>query len=122
MRLLADENVPKATIEALRAEAFDVAWIREVAPGSSDRAVVARAILEDRVVVTLDKDFGELAFRAGLPATSGVVLVRPAVPLPDRITALALAALRSGRPVRGMFVVVDDAGVRERPLPKPATP
>jgi predicted nuclease of predicted toxin-antitoxin system len=120
MRLLANENVPKASVDALRALSFDVAWIREDAPGSTDRAVVARAVLEDRILLTLDKDFGELAFRAGLPATSGVVLVRVSPPLADRVTALALMALRSGRPVRGMFIVAEETGLRERALPKPS--
>jgi len=122
MRILANENIPNATVEALRAQSFDVAWIREDAPGATDRAVVSRAVLEDRVLLTLDKDFGELAFRAGLPATSGVVLVRVSPPLPARVTALALAAFRSGRPVRGMFIVAEETGMRERPLPKPSSP
>jgi hypothetical protein len=45
-------------------------------PGSGDRVLLHLAQAEHRVVVTLDTDFGELAFRFGLPADSGVILIR----------------------------------------------
>jgi predicted nuclease of predicted toxin-antitoxin system len=61
MRFLANENFPGAAIEALRAAGNDVAWIRVDAPGSSDPEVLARAAREERVLLTFDKDFGELA-------------------------------------------------------------
>lgn len=72
-RLLADENVPGAVVAALRQQGHDVAWIHEDAPGSPDPEVLERAQREGRVVVTFDKDFGELAFRRGLAASVGVV-------------------------------------------------
>jgi hypothetical protein len=39
-----------------------VVWIREASPGSSDSQVLARAQDENRILITFDKDFGELAF------------------------------------------------------------
>jgi len=75
-RLLADEDVPGAVVAALRQQGHDVAWIAEDASGSPDPEVLARAQRENRVVVTFDKDFGELAFRRGLAASVGVVLFR----------------------------------------------
>ena len=76
MRILANENFPEDAVVALRKAGHDVAWIRTEAPGSSDREVLRRAQTEGRVLITFDKDFGELAFRAGLPASSGIVLFR----------------------------------------------
>jgi predicted nuclease of predicted toxin-antitoxin system len=70
-RLLADQNVPGAVVAALRQQGHDVAWILEDAPGSPDPDVLERAQREMRVVVTFDKDFGELAFRRGLPIRAG---------------------------------------------------
>lgn len=61
---------------ALRERGHDVAWVREDMPGGADDAILSRAQTESRVVITFDKDFGALAFRWGLPATSGVVLFR----------------------------------------------
>jgi predicted nuclease of predicted toxin-antitoxin system len=118
MRLLANENFPRVAVEALRAEGHDVAWVRIDAPGIPDEEVIARAVREDRILLTLDKDFGTLAFGAGLPATSGVVLFRVFPPLPARVTALALGAVRQGRAFEGRFVVVTEGRIRERLLPQ----
>ena len=60
MRLCANENLPEDCIARLRADGHDVLWIRESAPGSPDHAVLARAYAEHRLLITFDKDFGEL--------------------------------------------------------------
>lgn len=83
MRVLADENVPEPAVAALRAHGYDVVWMHEVAAGTPDLEVLARAQREQRVLVTLDKDFGELAFRHGAAAQCGVVLVRLTAISPD---------------------------------------
>ena len=74
-RLLADENVPGPAVTALREYGHDVVWMHEEALGTPDPEVLARAQLERRVVVTFDKDFGELAFRAGMDHLGGLGLV-----------------------------------------------
>jgi predicted nuclease of predicted toxin-antitoxin system len=76
MRILANENVPRAVVAALRDADHDVVWVRESMMGAADSAVLAQAQVEQRVVLTADLDFGELAFRYGLPATCGVILIR----------------------------------------------
>jgi len=81
MRLLANENFPYDAVAALRESGHDVLWIRTEAPGSSDSAILARAQAEERILITLDKDFGELAFRSGLPASCGIILFR--IPAPS---------------------------------------
>ncbi len=74
MRLLANENIPLTAIQLLREYRHDVIWIRESASGSMDEAVLALASEEKRILLTFDKDFGEVVFRAGLPAECGIVL------------------------------------------------
>jgi len=76
MRILANENFPGDTVAVLRQRGHDVAWVRMDASGSSDQQVLRRAQEEDRLLVTFDKDFGELAFRFELPASSGIILFR----------------------------------------------
>jgi predicted nuclease of predicted toxin-antitoxin system len=61
MRLLADENFPGAAVTALGAVGHDVVWVGAVAPGTSDPDVLAWAAREQRILLTFDKDFGELA-------------------------------------------------------------
>ena len=118
MRILANENFPGDAVAALRARGHDVAWIRSDAPGSSDVEVLARAQAEDRILITFDKDFGELAFRSGLPASSGVVLFRTSVPSSSYITRIAVAALESRTDWVGHFSVVEDDRIRMTPLPE----
>ena len=83
MRILADENVPGPVVRALREAGRDVLWAKQTMPGARDREVLARAQAELRLVVTYDKDFGELAVRLGLSAENGVVLVRLGGPSPE---------------------------------------
>jgi predicted nuclease of predicted toxin-antitoxin system len=118
MRLLANENFPGLAVETLRRLGHDVAWVRQDAPGSSDRQVIARATAEDRLLLTLDKDFGELAFHAGLPASSGVVLVRVVPPTPARVTRLVERLFSAHADLRGEFVVLQEDRIRRRPIPE----
>jgi predicted nuclease of predicted toxin-antitoxin system len=95
MRLLANENVPGPVVAALRAVGHDVLWVKEGMAGAKDRDVLAHAHADARLVVTFDKDFGELAVRSGLPAASGVVLFRLHGASPAVDNARAVAALAS---------------------------
>jgi predicted nuclease of predicted toxin-antitoxin system len=115
--LLADENVPGAVVAALRQQGHNVAWIHEDAPGSPDAAILERAQRENRVVVTFDKDFGELAFHSGLTASVGVVLFRISLPSPDHAARIAVAAFASRAEWTRQFAVVEDDRIRLRTLP-----
>jgi predicted nuclease of predicted toxin-antitoxin system len=117
MRLLANENFPGDAVEALRAGGHDVAWIRTDAPGIRDADVLARAQRESRIVVTFDKDFGELAFRARLPASSGIILFRISTPSAAHVTRVVTTAIESRTDWAGHFSVVEDNRIRMTPLP-----
>jgi predicted nuclease of predicted toxin-antitoxin system len=120
LRFLADENIPRKAVDALRAAGHDVAWIAEEAPSTTDTDVLARAVRDRRVLLTFDKDFGELAFRRGLPADCGIVLLRLS-PIPDLVAKQILKALASEATLQGRFVVIEGDRIRERALPSPAT-
>jgi predicted nuclease of predicted toxin-antitoxin system len=117
MRILANENFPADAVSALAAAGHDVAWMRADAPGSSDRQVLQRADVEHRILITFDKDFGELAFRAGLPASSGIILFRIAAPSAAAVARVALAVLDSRGDWAGHFSVVENTRIRMTPLP-----
>jgi len=117
MHILADENFPGDAVTALRARGHDIVWVRSDAPGSSDPQVLAHAQAEDRILVTFDKDFGELAFRSGLPASSGIVLFRISVPSSSYVAQGAVAALESRTDWAGHFAVIEDDRIRMIPLP-----
>ncbi len=103
-------------MEALREQGHDVAWVRADAPGSSDRQVLERAQRENRIIITFDKDFGELAFHAGLEAQSGVILFRISTPSATYVTQVAVAAVASRMDWAGHFAVVEDDRIRMTPL------
>jgi len=117
MRILADENFPGPVLRALREQGHDVESVKETMRGVTDREVLEHAQREKRLVVTFDKDFGELAFRFGLPATSGVILFRLSGDGPEADNARALAALARSLEWFGNFAVVTDDRIRIRPLP-----
>ena len=121
MRLLANENFPGAAVAALRNEGHDVLWIRTECPGATDQNVLQIAQTQDRILLTLDKDFGELAFRSRLPSQVGIVLFRLTPSSPDYISRVALAALKSASEWRGHFAVVEENRIRITPLPGQTT-
>ena len=62
-RFLADENVSRLVVERLGAAGFDVTSISATGSGASDNEVLATAIDEGRILITEDRDFGELVVR-----------------------------------------------------------
>ncbi|HWY07092.1 MAG TPA: DUF5615 family PIN-like protein [Candidatus Acidoferrales bacterium] len=75
MNFLADESCAGPVIRALREAGHDVVAIAEVAKGTTDEQVLERALNEKRVLITEDRDFGELVYARGL-SSAGVILVR----------------------------------------------
>jgi predicted nuclease of predicted toxin-antitoxin system len=114
MRFLANENFPGAAVAALATNGHDIVWVRTAAPGMSDPDVLAWAVREERVLLTFDKDFGELARASALPAKSGVVLFRLPMPMPNDV-GLRLADLIAARDDwAGHFSVIEPGRVRMR--------
>jgi predicted nuclease of predicted toxin-antitoxin system len=117
MRLLADENIPGDTIRALRAAGHDVFAAAEAAPGAADQVLLDRARSEARVVLTFDRDFGELAVREPSEAPTGVVLLRFTPPDAAAVTRVVLELLtRSDLTIEAFLSVVEARHIRQRPL------
>ena len=116
-KLLADENVALDVVAALRADGHDVTTIKDVDPDSADDAVLARALAEGRVLLTFDKDFGELAFRLGRNASRGVILLRPRLRSPAYLVRFTRAVLAQDQTWHGHFTVAEEGRLRMVPLP-----
>ena len=120
MRLLADESLNKLEVEVLRSSGYDLVWIEEETPGISDQEVLSRATSEERILLTSDKDFGDLVFRDKLRAPFGIILFR--IHLKNRspleIAQIIVNALESHSDwAEYFFVVHDENDIRRRPLP-----
>jgi predicted nuclease of predicted toxin-antitoxin system len=116
-KFLANENVPAQAVEAARNAGYDLAWIHESHAGADDDTVLALSLSENRVLVKFDKDFGEMAFRQGKKATSGVVLLRPRPRSPDYLGRFLIAVLALPVTWEGHFCVAQEGKARVVPLP-----
>lgn len=117
MRFLADESCDVAIVRALRGAGHDVKAVADTMRGATDAAVLDAALLEARLLITEDKDFGELVFAARTPAI-GVLLLRYPSSARSGLPRAVLDVV-TARPaeMRGSFVVIGPAGVRVTPLP-----
>jgi predicted nuclease of predicted toxin-antitoxin system len=114
VHIVADESVDGPIVRGLRAAGHEVTYVAELAPGLTDEAVLALACDTDSVLLTADKDFGELVFAKGLPH-EGVVLARlhgidPSAKASRVVTAVA----GEGENLRHAFTVIDGQGCRRR--------
>jgi predicted nuclease of predicted toxin-antitoxin system len=116
MRFLANENFPLDAVEGLRQGGHDVAWIRIESPGISDPEVLSRAQAENRILLTFDKDFGELAFHWGSPATVGIILFRIKASSGAVVAEKVAKAIAMRDDWYGHFSVVEEDRVRMRAL------
>ncbi len=114
MKVVADESVEGQTVAALRAAGYDVHFIAEVSPGIDDSAVLDYSRRENALLVTADKDFGELIHR-DREAHCGVLLIR-AMGAPGSETAhnVVLSFDRFGSEMPGCFPVLMGATLRIR--------
>jgi predicted nuclease of predicted toxin-antitoxin system len=83
LKIVAHERVDRHIVERLRIDGHDVLFIAELDPGIDDETVLDHSRRSNAVLVTADKDFGELVFRQHL-VHSGVLLIRLAGLQPDR--------------------------------------
>lgn len=116
MNLLADECCDVAMVAALRADGHDVLYAVESLRGSTDEEVLRRAVDEGRILLTEDKDFGELVYRLKRPAR-GIILLRfDVVDHALKIPRLHSVLESQSNQIPGAFVVIDKEKIRIRPL------
>lgn len=116
-RFLADESCDFSVVRALRAAAFDVAAVVEQEPGTTDVRVIELARAERRIVLTEDRDFGQLVF-AAIHATSGVIYIRfPAAKRPELPGRILQLVRREGERLEKSFTVIGPHRIRIRTLP-----
>jgi predicted nuclease of predicted toxin-antitoxin system len=116
-KFLANENVPLQAVEAVRLAGYDLSWVGESMAGASDEMVLTNAVTQGRVLLTFDKDFGELAFRLGRNSSCGVILLRPKLRSPEYISRFMVDLLAQPIGWQNHFSVAEEGQVRVVPLP-----
>jgi len=114
LKLVADESVDRQIVDRLRQDGHAVWYVAEMATGIGDQAVLGMANREEAVLLTADKDFGELVYRQRL-VNPGVILVRlSGVPPEAKAETVAKAInLHSAEFAHG-FAVISPAAIRVR--------
>lgn len=108
--ILAGENIASVMVDRLRRDGLDVLWIAESAPASVDRDVLQMAATDGRILLTDDKDFGELVVRERRPHR-GVVRARMAgIPHARRCEILSERFRTMSAELVDAFTVVDGEG------------
>jgi predicted nuclease of predicted toxin-antitoxin system len=116
VKFLVDECTDSQLVDLLRAEGYDVFYVMEAMRGATDDDILRKAYTEQRILLTEDKDFGELVFRLRKPAV-GVILLRfnPSEEA-QKATRLRQLLQNSTIALTGAFVVVEIGKIRIRPL------
>jgi predicted nuclease of predicted toxin-antitoxin system len=116
MNFIADEGVDFPIVTRLRQDGHVVWYIAEMSPSISDEEVLQLARAQQAVLVTFDKDFGELVFRQG-QVSSGIVLLRLHGLTPQDKAALFSETIRAhGVELSNSFTVVTPTKLRIRPF------
>jgi predicted nuclease of predicted toxin-antitoxin system len=116
MKLFADENVAQLIVSWLRSVGHDVVYAAEAQPGETDVVWLQQAETQQRLILTSDKDFGELVFRDRMNSYGVVLLRLEEIPLAKRLIRLQTAwAIVEANP-EGKFIVITEHKVRVRGL------
>ncbi len=117
MNVVADEDVDSAVVHRLRDDGHEVIYVAELSPSVTDDDVLGQANGRGALLITADKDFGELVFRRRL-VHSGVLLLRLAgLTNPTKAEIVAEVCRERGAELLGAFSVVSPGQIRIRRAP-----
>jgi predicted nuclease of predicted toxin-antitoxin system len=112
MRFLADENCDFTVVQALRAAGHDVLCVSEITPRAEDSEVIKLADDEKRILLTEDKDFGQLVYSHG-QKTLGVIFLRFPTSARRQISRDVVNLVKQqGEKLAGCFITVQPGRIR----------
>ncbi len=116
MKFLVDESVEYRLVKFLRRKGYKVISIAEILPGAKDKEVLNLALKEKCVLITNDKDFGELAIKL-LPKTQGIILFRmESAPYSKKEKAISLLIEKFSEKLQNSLIIVSENKIRIRRL------
>jgi predicted nuclease of predicted toxin-antitoxin system len=116
VKLVADECIPLPVVEHLRAVGHEVIWIRDLAAGAPDPAVLERALLLEAPLLTEDLDFGELVFRDQFGSAGVIILRMSGLSNASKAHTLASALRDHEAQLIGALTVISPGQIRIRRL------
>ena len=118
MKFLANEYFPIPSIKILRKTGIEVKSIIEDFQGISDRQVIEIAKQENLIILTFDKDYGELIFRLGAESPPSVVFFRHKGNNPEFAGNLLSNLIGENKiHLEKTFTVIEEHNIRQRQYP-----
>ncbi len=117
LKFLADENIPLDIVGILKKDGINIISITEVGLGLEDEAILKLANKEDMVIITFDKDFGELVFKAR-KKSKGIILLQLHPQTISYVVSILRNVLTLNINFSKSFLVVETGRVRVIPLDK----
>lgn len=115
-KFLANENFPKSIVTWLRDQGHDVVHAAEDLVGETDKKLLQLARAEDRILLTFDRDFGELIFHQRREPARGIVLFRVDQQSPDYVLSFLRTFFDSEPELAGLYTVASPGHFRQTPL------
>lgn len=117
MRFLADESCDFAVVRALRKAGHDVLAVTEKSPGGEDTEVLQFAVEEQRILITEDKDFGQLVFAQSRPSGGVIFLRYPSSARRAFPQDVAKSVKQRGNKLEGCFTIIQPGLTRITRIP-----
>lgn len=116
MIFLANENFPFPSIRLLRESGFFVKSIGEEFGGISDEEVMRMAVEKGFIILTFDRDYGELIFKYQQKAPPAIVYFRTKGNNPQMAAETILELIANDFQIESYFTVIEETGIRQRKL------
>lgn len=115
MNFVADEGIDRQIVDRLRQDGHKILYVAEMEPSIPDEEVLNRANEKGALLITADKDFGEMVFHQKLLTISGVVLLRLLGLTPERKAEVVSKVIESrSADLPNAFSVISPGRIRIR--------
>jgi len=117
MFFLANENFPLTSVKILRDAGYNVESILEKVPGAKDLEVLKKAKKEKRIILTFDRDYGELIYKYKKFPPLGVLYFKLDPHTPEEPAEILLKIIKKEKiSIKGRFTVIRRNSIRQRVL------
>lgn len=114
IKFLIDENIEKPIIDYLKENDFDVKLVSDISRALTDDKVIKLTNNENRILVTNDKDFGELVYRQR-KISKGILLIRAnSEDALIKVHLISEVISKVKDKLLGHFIVVNETGIRDK--------
>jgi predicted nuclease of predicted toxin-antitoxin system len=115
MKFLANENFPFPSIAILRQASLHISTVSELYPGISDNEVITKAKVDNLIILTFDKDYGEIIYKHGIENPPAVVFFRFKGENPESAGHLLLDIVVNKKiELEKKFTVIENESIRQR--------